>query len=323
VTYDPVAESDHRLSITDGSPAYAARYRHEGFFPVHTHNFLEIAVVLRGEGVHHSLGGDQRLRTGDVLLLRPGTWHGYRDCCGLMLYNCGLTSEVLRRELSWARGDPLLSYLLWTAPYAAERRGIFSLHLDAADSGECVAHLEELDRLRLRPAAECRSDVVGRLCLFLGHLARAAAGPRGPGSLGGSTHPAVLRAMQLLEARPAHPWSLDELAAELHLHPSSLVRLFKKATGLPPMAYLTRYRVETAAELLLHTPRPVGEIAETVGWPDQNYFARRFKAHYGLTATTYRARLGPGTARVPPANSSFGGTVTHYDPPGSARSRRG
>ena len=37
---------------------------------------------------------------------------------------------------------------------------------------------------------------------------------------------------------------------------------------------------------LLHSDEPVTGIGRAVGWPDQNYFARRFKAHYGLSATT-------------------------------------
>jgi AraC family L-rhamnose operon transcriptional activator RhaR len=34
-----------------------------------------------------------------------------------------------------------------------------------------------------------------------------------------------------------------------------------------------------------------------VGWPDQNYFARRFKSHYGLSASTYRARFATSVKR--------------------------
>ena len=70
--------------------------------------------------------------------------------------------------------------------------------------------------------------------------------------------------------------------------PRHLVRLVKAATGLPPMAYLAQVRAEHAAVLLLHSDEPVTGIGRIVGWPDQNYFARRFKAHYGLSATTYR-----------------------------------
>jgi AraC family transcriptional regulator, L-rhamnose operon transcriptional activator RhaR len=69
------------------------------------------------------------------------------------------------------------------------------------------------------------------------------------------------------------------------------------------MAYLSRHRMETAAAQLLHTDDPITQIAQSVGWPDQNYFARRFPAHYGLTAATYRNRFthtaaphGPGGA---------------------------
>jgi AraC family L-rhamnose operon transcriptional activator RhaR len=37
--------------------------------------------------------------------------------------------------------------------------------------------------------------------------------------------------------------------------------------------------------LRLHSDDPVTSIGRSVGWPDQNYVARRFKAHYGLSAT--------------------------------------
>jgi AraC family L-rhamnose operon transcriptional activator RhaR len=45
----------------------------------------------------------------------PGVWHGYEHCRELSVYNCCFSSELLRRELSWTREDPLLGYLLWAA----------------------------------------------------------------------------------------------------------------------------------------------------------------------------------------------------------------
>ncbi|XVV09749.1 AraC family transcriptional regulator [Actinoplanes sp. CA-131856] len=189
---------------------------------MHTHSFIEVAFVISGGGVHHSVDGRRRLQTGDAVLLRPGVWHGYEDCDDLLLYNLCFSAELLRRELNWTRDDPLLGHLLWTGPYVEKRRGILATRLSAGD------------------------------------------------------HEA-----------------LKELAELLHLAPGYVVRLFKSVTGLPPMAYLSRYRVELAAEMLLHSDRPVRAIAEQVGWPDANYFARRFRAHYGLTASEYRARFTP------------------------------
>jgi AraC family L-rhamnose operon transcriptional activator RhaR len=104
--------------------------------------------------------------------------------------------------------------------------------------------------------------------------------------------------MRLLEADLAQDWTLTGLAAELHLAPGYLVRLFNAATGLPPMAYLAQLRAEHAAVLLLHTGEPVTSIGRTVGWPDQSMFARRFKAHYGLSATTYRKRFATRSAHL-------------------------
>jgi AraC family L-rhamnose operon transcriptional activator RhaR len=43
---------------------------------------------------------------------------------------------------------------------------------------------------------------------------------------------------------------------------------------------------------------PVTSIGRAVGWPDQSGFARRFKAHYGLSATTYRKRFATRAAHL-------------------------
>jgi AraC family L-rhamnose operon transcriptional activator RhaR len=233
---------------------------------------------------------------GDVILLRPGVWHGYDDCRSLDLDNCCFSTELLQRELAWTRAVPLLGYLLWTGPYSQQRRGILTARLGPDLLAECVEHLDALDKLRFQPVGSHRGDIIGRLALFLSCLARAVVDGVEAGA--GRTHPAVMDAMRMMEARPAHQWTLTDLAEALRLAPGYLVRLFKSATGLPPMAYLSRHRVELAAARLLHTDDAISRIGESVGWPDQNYFARRFRAHYGLSASAYRSRFTHNSARL-------------------------
>jgi AraC family transcriptional regulator, L-rhamnose operon transcriptional activator RhaR len=290
-TTSTILHSRTLVHFADDSVAYAGHHLHENSHPVHTHSFAEIALTYGGTGTHHSLAGRQRLEVGDAVLLRPGVWHGYEDCDGLDLYNCCFSTELLKRELAWTREDPLLGYLLWTGPYSGQRRGMLTAHLSGDAFGECVEHLEALDRLRLRPRGRHRGDFIARLALVLGCVARAVVREGEDSGGDAHTHPAVLEAMRMMEARPGHPWSLTELAAGLHLAPGYLVRLFKNATGLPPMAYLSRHRVEVAATRLLGTADAISRIGESVGWPDQNYFARRFRAHYGMSASAYRSQF--------------------------------
>jgi AraC-like DNA-binding protein len=76
-------------------------------------------------------------------------------------------------------------------------------------------------------------------------------------------------------------------ATNLSVH--HFVRVFHRETGMSPMRYLTRYRIEKAKELLHTTSHPVGEIARLVGIPDQYTFARTFRRLVGRSPTQFRA----------------------------------
>lgn len=82
-----------------------------------------------------------------------------------------------------------------------------------------------------------------------------------------------------------HP--LSHYAAHCSLSPSRFAHLFKAVTGQTPIAYLNRVRIENAKELLLKTSLPIAEIAERVGFADQNYFGRLFKRQVGLSPTEF------------------------------------
>ena len=293
----PLGTEQGLFHFTDGALADAIPYLHDHDSPLHTHSFVEIAFTVSGAGVHNCLNGRQEVRAGHVILLRPGVWHGYESCSQLNVYNCCFSSELLRRELSWVREDPLLGYLLWAGPYSSSARGMLTAALDPATFRECLTHLDALAALRMRPRQRHRGDVIGRLSLLFSQLGQAVA--RTDQAFDeAAVHPAVGHVMRLLEADLARQWTLAELADDVHLTPGHMVRLFKGATGLPPMAYLAQVRAEHAAVLLLHSDEPVTGIGRAVGWADQNYFARRFKAHYGLSATTYRKRFATQAAHL-------------------------
>lgn len=61
---------------------------------VHSHAFFEIAVVVAGRGVHVSAGGEVELAPDSMVVIRPGEWHGYVNCDGLVVRNAYLGPDV-------------------------------------------------------------------------------------------------------------------------------------------------------------------------------------------------------------------------------------
>lgn len=289
-----------QVFVASGPPVAAERLHLDASTGRHSHDFLELAVVVGGGAVHVSSTGTHQLGRGSVLALRPGDWHGFADCRGLDIYNVYVGLEVFRRELSWLRDDGLGAGLISPSAGGGPRLGQLG-------AGELAAVVEPLQRLAGEPVGHVSGEPgavrgvgsldqtvrVGYLLVVLGQLLPALGvalpAPGGPPL----THPAVRAATRLLEEVPEQRWTLRALAEEVHVSPSYLARLFQRQLGLPPLTYLARLRAERAAALLIETDRSVAEVGRLVGWDDPNYMSRRFHQFFAMAPAAYRASFRP------------------------------
>ncbi|MFG1997901.1 AraC family transcriptional regulator [Spirillospora sp. NPDC048911] len=259
-----------------GPPIVAERYELRSGTSAHSHDFIELAVVTGGAGTHVSAAGERELDRGSVTMLRPGDWHGYRDCRRLIVHNLYVGPEVFQRELAWLRAHPQLGRVLHSAGHL--------LRLDPATLRVVETGLTAIAD-QPEPAHAVRVGML--LCLLGGALASV------PADLPAQTHPAVMAAAQLLETDIQRAWSLDELAAAVNMSPAYLARLFTAQLGVPPMTYLGRLRAERAAALLIETDLSVAAVGRLVGWTDPNYASRRFRHFFTLSPAVYRTRYRP------------------------------
>ena len=108
------------------------------------------------------------------------------------------------------------------------------------------------------------------------------------GWLAGARDGEVGKALTLLHLRPAHPWTVAELAREAGVSRTVLAERFRHFLGEAPMAYLTQWRLRLGARALVTTNRGVAQIAIEVGYESESAFNRAFKRAYGLPPARYR-----------------------------------
>ncbi|MBF6047553.1 helix-turn-helix domain-containing protein [Streptomyces sp. NRRL B-1677] len=99
---------------------------------------------------------------------------------------------------------------------------------------------------------------------------------------------AVAPALAAVHEDPAAPWTVESLAGRAGLSRAAFARRFTALVGEPPMAYLTRWRMTTAAKLLRESDAPLTTVAARSGYGSEYAFAKAFKREYGLAPGGYR-----------------------------------
>jgi AraC-like DNA-binding protein len=122
--------------------------------------------------------------------------------------------------------------------------------------------------------------------------------PGQTGWLAGLRDEVVGRVLALLHERPAHGWTLEELARGADSSRTNMTKRFTNLVGKPPMQYLTQWRMQVAANLLSQSGAKVSAIASEVGYDSEAAFSRAFKKTTGMAPGAWRRSRTSGGLRA-------------------------
>jgi AraC-like DNA-binding protein len=263
--------------------------------------------VIEGGAVVRMLDGPSlTVQAGDVVVFPHAHQHHFASDNRLAppFPNYGISAKIRSRDLSplqaggggavsrfvcgYMTCDPHLS-----RPILSGLPPVFKVNIRADRSGQwlesSILHLVEEAAAR-RVGGEAMLAKLSE-ALFVDTLRRyvAALPEKQVGWLAGSRDPIVGKSLGLLHSRIAHPWTIADLAGEVGISRSALIKRFTQYLSEPPMAYLTRWRLEMAARALERTSRSVAEIAADIGYESEAAFNRAFKRGLGQPPGQYRS----------------------------------
>lgn len=108
------------------------------------------------------------------------------------------------------------------------------------------------------------------------------------GWLSGLRDPAIGKVLALLHERPARPWTLNLLAEEAGMSRAAMAARFNHLVGHSPMQYLTLWRMQIAARLLVDSSMKVATVGREIGYESEAAFSRAFKKIVGVSPAGWR-----------------------------------
>src|SRR5690606_2699220 len=102
----------------------------------------------------------------------------------------------------------------------------------------------------------------------------------------------VRRIQLLIQEKYFEIKNLEEALDEIPSSKRNIIRRFKQSTGLTPIRYLQKTKIEAAKNLLETTNKDIVEVMVSTGYNDMKNFRNLFKTFTGLTPTAYREKYG-------------------------------
>ena len=280
-------------------------------FPGAEH-LISYHVVARGECWGHVVGEPpRRLQAGDVIVFPHGDPHVMSSAPGMRgLPDVGLYRPPADGRLPFTitmgseRPHParlVCGFLGWDArpfnPLLAALPPVMHVSDDGTSAIGLLVRMAMAESEGPRSGAAC---MLGRLSelMFVDVVRRYldTLPPERTGWLAALRDGFVGRALAALHAHPARPWTLESLGREVGLSRSALAERFAELVGQPPMQYLTNWRMQLAANLLVSGQESVAEIADRVGYESEAAFSRAFKKVVGVPPGGWR-KHGAASAR--------------------------
>lgn len=253
----------------------------------HTHDFIELVFVEKGNMVHIVDNRPLKLLQGSLLLLFPGQTHSY---IALNDFGVSLINFCIRRSF----GEAVLRRCLPSevsgegSAYQAVRLlpGFCPvIHLNETAQKQKGIYMEDILFAYYYKPEGYKETMEGGVAKLLTAFFDA------PVLSADGSEKLPERILSLLESDfMAHDMSLHKIAVKLNYDSGYLNKSFKNYCGITITDYIQKKRMNMAKHLLWETDMSVDDIARFVGYDNKYFFYKLFKQLYQLTPSELRRR---------------------------------
>lgn len=173
------------------------------------------------------------------------------------------------------------------------------MHIQASDPGSArlgwIARAIGEETAAQQPGADA---ILARLVevMLIEALRWKPAADRAPvaGLLAGLADARLARALRRIHDDVSRRWTIADLGAEAGLSRAAFAARFTQVLGVPPMEYVSRWRMTLARDLLWHDGLSLGEVAHAIGYQSASAFSAAFSRSMGMAPGAFarRARAG-------------------------------
>ncbi|QJT83414.1 HTH-type transcriptional activator RhaR [Kosakonia sp. MUSA4] len=257
--------------------AVADRYP-QNVFAEHTHEFCELVMVWRGNGLHVLNDRPYRITRGDLFYIRAEDCHSYASVNDLVLQNIIYCPDRLTLNLDWAAHIPGLNGTARTPHWRIGSTGM-------AQARQVIAQLEH-ESAKADPLANMMAETLFAQLVMTLKRHRFAIDNLA------ATHSETLldKLITVLSGSLNRSFALEQFCEQEQCSERALRQQFRTQTGMTINHYLRQLRICHAQYLLQHSEQMIGEIAMQCGFEDSNYFSVVFSREVGMTPGQWRHR---------------------------------
>lgn len=268
-------------------------YDHYEQLMMHTHDFIEIAYVCKGRGLHVIGNKRQTVSRGDLCIINVDTAHCFypmdeQNSTGFTVFNCMFLPQFIQNvNINPETMKKIINIFLYKSIYSSE----LELAPDLKLSGKMMMKIESIYNEMFeeyQQKSEDYEDVLKiLLCKLLIMIYRSYRKPK-------ANSPDLYRqkliydSIEFLKQNYSQKLNLDDISQHFFLSRCYFATLFKKITGKSVFDYIQHIRIEEACRLLLETDQKITDIALSVGYANYRFFNKTFKKLVGMTALEYR-----------------------------------
>ncbi|MBM2614155.1 helix-turn-helix transcriptional regulator [Actinoplanes sp. LDG1-06] len=147
--------------------------------------------------------------------------------------------------------------------------------------------------IAVRPGAAFAIRQHGQLLLLEVLRAFLAGDDLPPGWLSALRDERLRPALDLMHDHPERAWGLQELARAAAMSRTTFAERFRAVAGVPPLTYLTQWRMLLAQQALRDGDVRIGSLAAELGYASEAAFSTAFKREVGEAPLRFRNRLRP------------------------------